>query len=108
MRSRLTEILTDMDTYNGIEDYNSDEVNIHTQMPNPPTHATISEGMKSLIKGVLLKEGAKKPKKWEGNHVMSFESFTNSNIHSNFQKFPPQDPDYDQRPEGWNDEEEEE
>lgn len=44
-------------------------------------------------------------------YVLTFEEFHkgNPNIHSNFQKFPPQDPDYDDRPEDkWDDEDESE
>ena len=42
-------------------------------------------------------------------YVLTFEEFHkgNPNIHSNFQKFPPQDPDYDDRPKDkWDDEDE--
>ena len=43
--------------------------------------------------------------KYEREYVMTFEEYVrnNPNVHSNFQKFPPQDPDYDNRPECWRD-----
>lgn len=43
--------------------------------------------------------------KYEREYVMTFEEYVrnNPNVHSNFQKFPPQDPDYDNRPKGWRD-----
>ena len=48
--------------------------------------------------------------KHEREYVMTFEEYVrnNPNVHSNFQKFPPQDPDYDNRPNGWRDDDRDE
>lgn len=84
---KLTELISTIDQYNGMLGNDNEyaggaEVDINTDFPNVPDHATITEGQAKLIKGLLITEGRKNtPKKKRSilddpqSNVLSFERF---------------------------------
>lgn len=113
MRTRLTEIISTIDQYNGFGEYSEEykggeKVDICSEMPDMPDKATISEGTEKIVRDMLLNEH------YENNilsfeqlkpNILSFEDY----INENYQIKPPRlsDADYDDRPKGWRDEFEE-
>ena len=72
MRTKLTEIISTMDQYNGIGEYidkfkGGEQIDIQTDIPNIPKTAKINEDMQKLITN-LLKESVQTTK---GNNPSS-------------------------------------
>lgn len=116
MRSKLRDLISTMDQHNGMLEHDKEyeggaEVNIDTEIPDIPDRATISENHKNLIEGLLITEQRVEIPQKKSNcveeknrYVLTYEMF----LKEGFQKRPPQDPDYDDRPRGWNDNDDEE
>ena len=112
MRANLIEIIGTIDQFNGFEpdskEYKGgEEVDIDTSFPNMSDKATISESEQKEIER-LLTEDINVNKKlsqhtirrgYENKYVLTYNGYLNES----FKKRPPQDPDYDDRPRGWND-----
>ena len=114
----MTDIIGTMDQFNGVGKYSDEykggkEVYVDTMQKGIPDRATISENVHNNLEELLhdvsddIKQRIESSihKYGENNkYILSFENY----LKEGFQKRPPQDPDYDERPEGWNDTEEEE
>ena len=88
---KLTDIINSLDQYNGLGPYSdeykgSKEVDVQTEIPNTPKHATVSETMENQLRNILGLENisernqqAVKTETFEvyyiGANVLSFEEF---------------------------------
>ena len=112
MRLRLSEILSSFDYYNRIGEFrNQDILDIVVDFDIPSgMKLKMHDGVVDIIKEVLDFTGTlhiptKNPQPLrECNYVKSFDQY----IIEVYQKLPPQDPDYDNRPQGWNEDDPEE
>lgn len=111
MRTKLAELISTMEQYNGMlkndkEYVGGAKVEIETDIPDMPDHGTITESQTNRIKSLLLTESKVNTHQNklryfgdENRYVMTYDVF----LKEGFQKRPPQDPNYDDRPRGWND-----
>lgn len=116
MRTKLSDLISTIDQYNGLlkndkEYVGGATVDIETDLPDFSGHVVVSENHKREIEGLLLTENTSCnhedtciSKTVNQKYVLTYEDF----LQENFQKRPPQDPDYDDRPKGWNDYDDEE
>ena len=80
MRTKLTEIISTMDQYNGIGEYmdkykGGEQLDIQTDIPNIPKTARINEWMNILI-AHLLNEDIEDSNEYKGQ-ILKFDSFVN-------------------------------
>lgn len=85
MRTKLTEIISTMDQYNGMRAHRDkyqggEQIDIQTEMPGAPQHATIQEGMQTpTILEMLHEEDPQtesQPRLCEPNdRILRFEEF---------------------------------
>lgn len=118
MRTKLTELISTLDRYNEMDlNCREDDIEVSSNCPVIPEFISVKESERKGIEGLLIIEGNEKKEKphrlnemkkfktysqrIKGRYVKTFDRFLAEG--SNFQKFPPQDPDYDSRPRGWND-----
>ena len=114
MRLKVSEIISSFDFYTRTGEFkDEDTLTIMTDCDGEGMTYVEDEGMVQVLE-MLGHDGEKltnlshtepNETKYEREYVMTFEEYVrnNPNVHSNVQKFPPQDPDYDNRPEGWRD-----
>ena len=111
MRTRISEIVSSIDFYNREGDSDSGSWDIKTEFITSPDMTLVEDdGVVDVIKEFFDYKGntddiilSNKTVAMRNEYVMTFEEYVrnNPNVHSNFQKRPPQDPDYDDRPRGW-------
>lgn len=104
MRLELKELISNFYQFIGVEKYsnqneNENKLGIRKELVEINQNGQIEDKLKTCINNILMKGQYNKRE-----YVLTFEKF----IKENFQKRPPNAPDYDDRPPQYEDDEEEE